>query len=552
MIIVEEIAAKIGAKIDEGEFADVFALFDHVADYAAKAVGLIQAGVSKGFEAINKVAERGDYLDTIAEQFGEAAQSIQELGYAAVISDAPVGALENSLKFLSRAAVEASQGSKEALRAFGHVKLKDANGQIRAASELISDLSDEFAALPNGPAKAARAIELFGRSGAELVPLLNRGSAGIEALREEARKAGIVLSQEAIQASAAYDLAAKRFGAATEGIQTRFAAPLIARVTGLFSKLTKILQNPGTLRAIDALSKGFDRFLSVVGAFVDFLDWLSSNEETATAALFAIQVALAALGLAAVTSSASMIAAAVATAAAWVVAALPFLTLGALIVLITDELWTFAEGGDTVLGDLIKWFDKFDPSDSPLIELLKAALSLIFDLTDTKKWQRLSEAIAGFFNPLKQLAAFAGMFQEQDDKETIAQKFPGLANPLGEEGIGAKIRTEFPGLQDPLNLGDQTFAQSLAAKFPGIPGAGTSWGSASGDDAGGRWADFMSGERNQWAPPKTSSQTTIDAPISIVIPPSVTDAQGVGEEVRRVVREELGAELSNANAASGG
>ena len=206
MIVVEEIAALIGAKIDEGEFADVFALFDHVADYASKVVGLIEEGISKGFETIDKVAESGDYLGDLAARYGESAAAIQELGYVATLSGSSTDELTGSLKFLAKAASDAADGGKEAIKAFGGVKLKDAQGQIRPLEDLIMDLSDSFNSLPDDANKAARAMTLFGRDGAKLVQMLNRGSDGIAALRAEAVRSGAVLSEAAFAAAEIRDL----------------------------------------------------------------------------------------------------------------------------------------------------------------------------------------------------------------------------------------------------------------------------------------------------------------------------------------------------------
>jgi hypothetical protein len=51
--------------------------------------------------------------------------------------------------------------------------------------------------MPDGVQKSQWALELFGRSGLDLIPLLNGGAAGISAMTEEARMFGVVVSQDA-------------------------------------------------------------------------------------------------------------------------------------------------------------------------------------------------------------------------------------------------------------------------------------------------------------------------------------------------------------------
>ena len=50
--------------------------------------------------------------------------------------------------------------------------------------------------MEDGAGKTALAIKLFGKSGADLIPLLNQGRAGIKELTDEAAKLGIVISTE--------------------------------------------------------------------------------------------------------------------------------------------------------------------------------------------------------------------------------------------------------------------------------------------------------------------------------------------------------------------
>ncbi|RVA59773.1 phage tail tape measure protein, partial [Mesorhizobium sp. M7A.F.Ca.CA.001.11.2.1] len=76
------------------------------------------------------------------------------------------------------------------------VKIKDINGKLRPTEDIVLDVADAFARLPDGALKAALAIELFGKSGAELLPFLNAGKAGLQDLGKQAEQLGIVLTKE--------------------------------------------------------------------------------------------------------------------------------------------------------------------------------------------------------------------------------------------------------------------------------------------------------------------------------------------------------------------
>ncbi len=546
-MVVAEFVALLGAKIDQGSFQDVFSLLDHVQSVALKAARLIDDGIRKGLGAIHDTAMLGDEVAATSEKLGIAADALQELQYAATLSDASAEGLAQGLKFLGKNAAEAAANGGEAAKAFQGIKLKD-GGKIRDLDDLLADLADKLVSLPDQASRIKLATDVLGRGGAELLPMLMRGSAGIDTLREEAQRLGVVMNGKTLEAASAYDDALKRLQYSVIGLRTEFASPLIEKVSTIFDKMRAALTSKGGIRAVDALSKGFERLLAVVDKVVDVFSWFLESETRVTVAMFALQAIVIALIAGATTLSYAFISAAASAIGAWLAAAAPFLALGALVVLIADELFTFIEGGDSLLGRLIKTLDSVDPDSSPLVKLLKTAGSLLFDLTNTAKWEKFGQAIADYaIQPLRDLTEL--IFKAMDAvgidtskfnfsvKSDLSEIAPGLLNPM----------QAFPGLADPLSLGGQSIGDSLAAKFPGA----AEWGSKlSGwnQDAG----DFVSTQFNGVGAgnvPITGS-TTIQAPITIDAR-GATDPQAVGEAVRKVVREELGNELSNAQGAIG-
>jgi hypothetical protein len=80
--------------------------------------------------------------------------------------------------------------------------------------------------------------------------------------------------------------------------------------------------------------------------------------------------------------------AAVQAAAAWLAAAAPFILLAVLIGLVVDELYNFIEGNETVLGNVIKWANAFDPNGHPVLEFFKSAIALLFNFTNPARWEQ--------------------------------------------------------------------------------------------------------------------------------------------------------------------
>jgi hypothetical protein len=70
-------------------------------------------------------------------------------------------------------------------------------------------------------------VGLFGKAGAELIPLLNAGSGGIKELREEARRLGIVFDEKSAKAAEEFNDSLTRMGERAKGLIYSFGAPLL-------------------------------------------------------------------------------------------------------------------------------------------------------------------------------------------------------------------------------------------------------------------------------------------------------------------------------------
>jgi hypothetical protein len=126
--------------------------------------------------------DAADALGKLSTRTGIAADTLQGYVNAGKLADVSQKQLETGLKTLARTQFEASQGVKtyaEAYSALG-VSVKSADGSLKGSDVLLGELADKFKDLPNGPEKAAVAMRLFGKSGADMITLLNGGSEGLE------------------------------------------------------------------------------------------------------------------------------------------------------------------------------------------------------------------------------------------------------------------------------------------------------------------------------------------------------------------------------------
>lgn len=120
--------------------------------------------------------DAADRLTEVSEQTGIAVKELSALGNAAVLNGASSDQMNQALVKLNRSISEAAGGAKEQQQAFQAVGISASELSRLTTTEVFFKISDAFAGAENGANKTAIAMALLGRSGAELIPVLNQGS----------------------------------------------------------------------------------------------------------------------------------------------------------------------------------------------------------------------------------------------------------------------------------------------------------------------------------------------------------------------------------------
>ncbi|MCA9287154.1 MAG: hypothetical protein KDA05_01130 [Phycisphaerales bacterium] len=154
----------------------------------AAAAGLL--GTAKVF------SEMGDVLDKMSIRTGVSVEALSELGYAAELSGADLEALEAGVRIMQRTLGEAAQGTSTAVEALDRLGLSAAQLAGLSPEQQFKVLADRISKVSDPTLRAAIAMEVFGKAGTKLLPLMADGAAGIEAMQEEARRLGLTVSTE--------------------------------------------------------------------------------------------------------------------------------------------------------------------------------------------------------------------------------------------------------------------------------------------------------------------------------------------------------------------
>jgi len=193
-------------------------------------VGLSFGAIITGLSSVIKSAiDTADELYKMSQKVGINVESLSTLKYAAQLSDISLEALTTSLSRFSRNINEAKSGTGQAKNVFKElgITIRDNNNQLLPINEILLQIADKFRYMPDSVEKTAYAIELFGRSGTDLITLLNQGSIGIAELQDEARKLGFEISTNTAQQAEQFNDSLKRLQNSFNGIIYQTLPPLI-------------------------------------------------------------------------------------------------------------------------------------------------------------------------------------------------------------------------------------------------------------------------------------------------------------------------------------
>jgi len=166
--------------------------------FAAGAV----AGLSLGAvtAALKSSINHMDELGKAAQKIGMPVDELSKLEYAAKLADVSLEQLEVSIGRFSKSLAEIAGGGSNdagaALKAMG-ISAVDANGKLRPTSDILADVAAKFATYKDGAEKTALSMAMLGKSGADLIPLLNGGRDAIKSSGDELLKFGGVVTPEA-------------------------------------------------------------------------------------------------------------------------------------------------------------------------------------------------------------------------------------------------------------------------------------------------------------------------------------------------------------------
>ena len=196
---------------------------------------------------VTQTLEASAALQGLAEQTGASAAALSGFAPVATISGTAMDAIGGSLAKLSKGLAgvdDETAGATKALQFLG-IRAKDASGNLRDPAEVMNDVALKLAEFEDGAGKTAIAMELFGKSGATMLPFLKDLA--------ENQDLNIRLTAQQIEEADNASKALARMKAETNFVAQTLVTAAIPSMTVLAKELKNVLF--GTDNAVDGIQR---------------------------------------------------------------------------------------------------------------------------------------------------------------------------------------------------------------------------------------------------------------------------------------------------------
>jgi hypothetical protein len=242
------------------------------------AFATMATGVAAG---VKQALTEADKLGKMAQSIGIPVEELSGLKHAADLSGISIEALGKSVAKLSKTMLEAAANpASEAAKSFQAlgISVKNADGSLKSSSTVLTEVAGRFENMTDGVGKTAIAMRLFGRSGADLIPLLNAGKKGLEEMIQEARDLGLVIDEKTAKSAEAFNDNLTRLHRVMNGVFIQMAAHMAPGLEQLSGRLVQAAKDTDLVKgAANFLITGLENLLYIVARLR--LEWqLATNE----------------------------------------------------------------------------------------------------------------------------------------------------------------------------------------------------------------------------------------------------------------------------------
>lgn len=207
---------------------------------AVKGGAAVAAITTKFVSASGEVASYGDNIQKMSQKVGMSTEAYQKWDYVMKISGTEMSNMTTGLKTLTNKLDDAKNGSESAQETFNRLGLSYEDLASMSREDVFAATITAFQGIEDSADRAALANDLFGRSGQELAPLFNTTAEETQRLMEEVENLGGVMSDKAVQDSAAFKDQLTALQTSFQGLSRNMMAEFLPNLTTVMGGLTEI------------------------------------------------------------------------------------------------------------------------------------------------------------------------------------------------------------------------------------------------------------------------------------------------------------------------
>ena len=218
---------------------------------------------------VKSAIDVGDQLVKLSQKSGFAIERLAELKHGAMLSDVSFEQLTIGLREFNKSITEAANPTSKAARLFRELGVDVTKGPDAA----LRQFSDALSRMTDASTRSTLATEVLGRAGAEMIPWLVKGSAGMEQSAEEARKLGLVMSKDAALAAEEFNDKLQLLASSSSALGIAIANPALPALNAMAEKMLQIRTEgvtlADTLQTLSGVLRKMPAPLAMAGTALD-------------------------------------------------------------------------------------------------------------------------------------------------------------------------------------------------------------------------------------------------------------------------------------------
>ena len=211
-----------------------------------------------GAASVVALAKTGDMFDKMSKRTGIAVDELSRFQFAAQQSGTDINAVEGGLRKMAQMLLNADRGASSATDTLKDLGISASSLVGKTQTQQFQMFSEALGNIEDPGRRAALTMQVFGKSGAQLLPLIAEGADGFQALADESDKLGGTVSKLQAKLGAKLTDAFNRVLVAATGLMRvigEHLAPVIILVANYLSKSI-------------AFSRGYGKAIIFVGTAV--------------------------------------------------------------------------------------------------------------------------------------------------------------------------------------------------------------------------------------------------------------------------------------------